>query len=176
MRRGFTLVELLVVIAIIGILSSIVLGSLYTARIKANDARRKSDFHQIVNALELYNTKNGSYPSTGATGPTDSTHSQYSTMAGSTWLNALVADGDLPGAPKDPVNVDKGPWCWTSATSQNTIYVYLSDGNHYILCGWMENTSDRQTLQYQDVQNPWNTSQYLKANYNYSGYEIVYAQ
>lgn len=60
--RGFTLIELLVVIAIIGLLSSIVLASLNTARGKARDAHRLSELHQVEIALELYYSTYGSYP------------------------------------------------------------------------------------------------------------------
>ena len=59
---GFTLIELLVVIAIIGILSSIVLASLNTARQKSRDARRVSDVKQLQLALELYYDAKGAYP------------------------------------------------------------------------------------------------------------------
>ena len=52
--KGFTLIELLVVIAIIGILSSVVLASLNTAREKSRDAKRVSDIKQLQLALELY--------------------------------------------------------------------------------------------------------------------------
>ena len=61
-RAGFTLVELLVVIAIIGILASVVLVSLNSARGKARDARRISDLHQLSLALENYYDSNGQYP------------------------------------------------------------------------------------------------------------------
>lgn len=61
--KGFTLIELLVVIAIIGILSSVVLASLNTARAKARDAKRLADIGQIEVALEMYYNDNGNYPS-----------------------------------------------------------------------------------------------------------------
>jgi type II secretion system protein G len=63
-RRGFTLIELLVVIAIIGVLSSVVLASLNSARAKARDARRREDIAQLINAMELYYSDNGTYPPT----------------------------------------------------------------------------------------------------------------
>ena len=59
---GFTLIELLVVIAIIGILATIVMVSLNTARAKARDARRISDVRQIQLALQMFYDATGAYP------------------------------------------------------------------------------------------------------------------
>lgn len=63
-KKGFTLIELLVVIAIIGILASVVLASLNTARKKGRDARRIADIKQIQLALEMYFDTARSYPVT----------------------------------------------------------------------------------------------------------------
>ncbi|MDA1334892.1 MAG: type II secretion system protein [bacterium] len=73
-KAGFTLIELLVVIAIIGILASIVLASLNTARTKARDAKRIGDIRQLQLALALYADSSvsgggggGNYPIANAT-------------------------------------------------------------------------------------------------------------
>lgn len=58
-RSGFTLIELLVVIAIIGILSSIVLSSLNTARNKGADAAVKSSLNSMRAQAELFYDANG---------------------------------------------------------------------------------------------------------------------
>ncbi len=61
-KKGFTLIELLVVIAIIGLLSTLAVVALSTARTKARDAKRMSDLRQIQTSLELYFTDNNAYP------------------------------------------------------------------------------------------------------------------
>ncbi|OGH73412.1 MAG: hypothetical protein A3C90_03900 [Candidatus Magasanikbacteria bacterium RIFCSPHIGHO2_02_FULL_51_14] len=67
--RGFTLIELLVVIAIIGLLSTLAVVALGSAREKARDSKRLSDLKQVQTALELYYTDNNSYPAaSGALG------------------------------------------------------------------------------------------------------------
>jgi type II secretion system protein G len=81
-NRGFTLIELLVVIAIIGILSSVVLASLNTAREKSRDARRVSDIKQLQLALELYFDSNSSYPTS----------------------TAALATSYIPTVPEDPLS------------------------------------------------------------------------
>jgi prepilin-type N-terminal cleavage/methylation domain-containing protein len=74
-NRGFTLIELLVVIAIIGILSSVVLASLNTARGKGNDAKIKAQLSGFRAAAEIYYDTNGSY--TGLCTSNDSAVAPY---------------------------------------------------------------------------------------------------
>jgi len=61
-KKGFTLIELLVVIAIIGLLSTLSVVALNSAREKARDAKRVSDIKQTQTALELYYSDAMEYP------------------------------------------------------------------------------------------------------------------
>lgn len=93
--KGFTLIELLVVIAIIGILATIVLVSLNTARQKARDVRRIGDLRQVALALEMYYDDN---TSTGYPGDSDA-------VACNDWAameSAIESGGYMTEVPLDP--------------------------------------------------------------------------
>lgn len=100
-KRGFTLIELLVVIAIIGILSSVVVASLNSARKKARDAKRVSEIINVRTALITYFDSNKAYPAGG-----------FNAMA-----QTLVTSGDLTALPKDPLSPTQDyKYCASAAT------------------------------------------------------------
>ncbi len=72
-NKGFTLIELLVVIAIIGLLSTLAVVALNSARAKARDAKRVADVKQVQTALELYFNDAQGYPIDTGTLGTDGT-------------------------------------------------------------------------------------------------------
>ncbi|MBU6231871.1 MAG: type II secretion system protein [Patescibacteria group bacterium] len=90
--KGFTLIELLVVIAIIGILASVVLVSLGSARNKGSDAKIQEQMAAIRNAAELFYSSNGSSYAGVATVTSSDTSGLYNlTKVASNWPN-----GQLP--------------------------------------------------------------------------------
>jgi prepilin-type N-terminal cleavage/methylation domain-containing protein len=89
--KGFTLIELLVVVAIIGLLASIVLSSLNTARQKGRDARRIADLKEIQTSLELFYSDHNGYPVS------------TSQATAATALSALVSGGYMSVVSDDPL-------------------------------------------------------------------------
>ncbi len=114
-QKGFTLIELLVVIAIIGILSSVVLASMNTARKKARDARRQADLKSLQLALESYYDTNSAYP-------VAVTEVNVSTLSG------LTSGGYITALPDDP------------SSSEDYWYATAAGGSSYCMGAKLEGT------------------------------------
>ncbi len=121
-QRGFTLIELLVVVAIIGMLSSVVLASLNSARTNARDARRMQDLTSLTRALELYATDNvGTYPA----------HSD-GTVSGD--LSTLVSNNYIPALPADPRysgGANDYKYCRGSNSGTYDLAAYIEGANQW---------------------------------------------
>ncbi|MFY9461764.1 MAG: prepilin-type N-terminal cleavage/methylation domain-containing protein [Candidatus Sungiibacteriota bacterium] len=121
--KGFTLIELLVVIAIIGVLASIVLASLNSARKKSRDARRIADVKQIQLALELSFDSSNAYPDALST----------------------LAPTYIPAVPNDPLGTQATPipykYCKVSATSYH-LGAALEESSNPALNNDRDQTSD----------------------------------
>jgi type IV pilus assembly protein PilA len=97
-HKGFTLIELLVVIAIIGILSSVVLASLNTARNKGADAAIKSNLESVRPQAELYYDSNSSKYGVAAYAGDCGTGTGTGVFSDTTVKNALVQSKSNNGA------------------------------------------------------------------------------
>ena len=118
-NKGFTLIELLVVIAIIGLLSTLAVVALNSARQKSRDSKRVADIKQVQTALELYFADNNRYPTmasateigTATTNRLCGSGTFTSTCSGTTYMGLV---------PKAPNPQDGG------CTTANNPYLYRS--------------------------------------------------
>ena len=125
--KGFTLIELLVVVAIIGILATVILSSLGTARERARDARRLSDMKTIYTALVQYELDNGFAATVGSYGGSDGGNWDNSNIGD--FMTFLVNDGYLPVPVIDPINSDDYFYRYScNVNGLGLIYYRESDG------------------------------------------------
>lgn len=129
---GFTLIELLVVISIIGLLASVVLVSLNSARGKARDTKRRAELVQIQKALAFYYDKYGAYPIS----------SPGNGCRGDSWcLDNINPPNWIPGLQEF---MSKEPTNPTPYGNPQWPYHYNSDGKGYWLMVGLEN-ADKDT-------------------------------
>ncbi|MBI4457541.1 prepilin-type N-terminal cleavage/methylation domain-containing protein [Candidatus Uhrbacteria bacterium] len=131
--KGFTLIELLVVIAIIGLLSTLAVVALNSARQKSRDSKRVADVKQIQTALELYYADQNGYPATATAELGDTASKRL--CAGTTGSSGFnTATGGCTGTatvymglvPKAPLPADTG--CADNAAAPSNKYLYTQTG------------------------------------------------
>ncbi|MBY0472804.1 type II secretion system GspH family protein [Patescibacteria group bacterium] len=168
--RGFTLIELLVVISIIGLLASIVLTSLSSARAKARDAGRMATLRQLQNALELYaSSNNGLYPVTFSGAAPSLVSHWFSTCPAFGSHTTSGASGYIPNLaptyisvlPTDPTN----PVC-------NAGYTYVSNGTDYMVTAYF--TVESYTQATNPMKRPFQNGSLTPCNIN-TNYEADFA-
>lgn len=123
MKRGFTLIELLVVIAIIGILSSVVLASLTTARTRGTAAAVQNELSNMRAQAELYYSTNSNSYGTAS----DCSTGLFSTA--NNGLGNLVA-GITSKAGSSSLSCSSEAQAWAATVSYNSTYYCVdSRGN-----------------------------------------------
>lgn len=125
-KQGFTLIELLVVIAIIGLLSTLSIVALNSARARSRDARRVSDIKQIQTALEMYYNVANQYPAAGTLANDLSTSTSPAIKFGGT--SFMTA---WPVAPTPFDNSTATAHC--NAGNNTYVYTQTSSGASYTL-------------------------------------------
>lgn len=118
-KKGFTLIELLIVIAIIGLLSTLAVVALGSARVKARDSKRLADLKQLQTALELYYTDQNAYPAGAGVSLGDATHACLNSTGFAAAGCASPYMGQVPVDPKS------GNYTYTAATSSYSISATL---------------------------------------------------
>ena len=151
---GFTLIELLVVISIIGLLSTLAVVALSSARAKTRDTKRLADIKQLQTTLDLYYEKYGSYPVSGscnATIPNGGWCNSVESLASGHWLRngATTLDEFIKLDPLDPKQATIVAWL----PNNGGPYYYFASGyggtgQWYMLVFGLEDTSH--TYQNQD--------------------------
>lgn len=92
-RRGFTVLELLIVIAVFGLLATLAVLSLNSARASLRDAQRLSDVSVLRAALSQYYLEKATYPLSGGVNLAQAgTNTESFTGAGF----ASAADAEAP--------------------------------------------------------------------------------
>ena len=165
-NKGFTLIELLVVIAIIGLLSSIVLVAVNSARVKARDAKRTADIDQIYKALNLFYDQYGCLPVTsGSSCAGTGSYSEgnaggwdYSSQGG--FMTFLKNSGFMSTVPVDPINNMTGDGS-PAGTYAYRYYCYNGGGRPGLHLGYWKESGGSYVMKNNLIGSTWADSSFV---------------
>lgn len=150
-KGGFTLIELLIVIAVIGVLAAIVLVAIDPIQqlARGRDSGRMSSISQMGRAVEAYaTTHDGEYPEVGV---------DVTSNAGESFLDILIAAGEIKQAPPAVNYTDPGDecsgvagntgtvvngWCYNATADEMVVYTVLESNSMYEQAGCDEGTNE----------------------------------
>ncbi len=126
-KKGFTLIELLVVIAIIGILASVVLASLSSARQKGQLTAIRADMTNMIAQMEIYFGANNN--SWGANGGCTGTPTGPFLTSNANSVGTQIAAIKAKGATNVVCFNTPTAWWVTATMPDGTPYCIDSTGN-----------------------------------------------
>lgn len=144
-HKGFTLIELLVVIAIIGVLSTIAVVAVNSARVKAKIAKSQGDLKQIRTAIQMLETDTGKWPN--GCPPNQVTNPEVlldTQQAGINQLPQVADQGDGCEWTANDLTVWNGPYMYATSIKDawGRSYIFDPDYKPYEYCGTIDEETE----------------------------------
>lgn len=144
--RGFTIVELLIVIVVIAILAAIVVVAYNGIQERARNSIRIGDINSARRIVEAYNAQNGEYPRT--TNNPKANWRAADVRTDDNCTNGSSQADWIPGVANLP---QSNPTGGTGVDDITGCYLYVSNGQEYVISAWNMVSSPQTSTLYRRV-------------------------